>query len=77
MTSYPKENIVNLSQLTWLNIGLDPQKTDLPKSKEITSFIGGYLVYGKVGLRTSGTPRVSETTRLVILYSLPLIQEVK
>ena len=77
MTSYPKENIVNLSQLTWVNIGLDPQEIGLPQSKDSTSFIVGYLVYGKVGLRTRGTPRVSETTHLVILYSFPLIQEVK
>ena len=34
-------------------------------------------MYGYVGLQIKGTPRALETTGLVILNSLPLIQVVK
>ena len=71
MTCYPKEKTVKSVNSLEFIFGLDPQVTDLPQSKDITS------MYGKVGLRTRSTPRVSETIHLAILNSLPLIQVVK
>ena len=56
-----------------LILGLDPQVTDIPHRRIITSSTGGDSMYGKAGLWIGGTLRASDTTFLVIWNSSPLI----